>query len=144
MKAVLLRTSDNGEQTNGYLSVFNAEGDFVKGFNTLELPYKNNERRISCIPAGVFRVTPRSAKESASFKYPHFHVQDVENRSWILIHVANYVHQLLGCIAVGQAGQRFDIDRDGKLDISNSGRALKELVQLCPNGFELEIINATV
>lgn len=63
---------------------------------TLELPWRNNQRNISCIPEGVYEVIPRFSKK---FKH-HLLVKDVENRSYILFHPANdALKELRGCIA---------------------------------------------
>ena len=64
---------------------------------SLEKKWHNNKRRVSCIPAGEYKTTPYS-----SDKYPNVcEIIDVEGRSKILIHAANYDWQLLGCIALG-------------------------------------------
>ena len=54
---------------------------------TLELPYLDNQRSISCIPVGEYKVRLRTAKESASRDYLHLLVQDVTGRSYILVHM---------------------------------------------------------
>ena len=51
--------------------------------DTLENPYINNERNISCIPEGEYKVRLRTARESATRDYLHLLVQDVPNRDWI-------------------------------------------------------------
>lgn len=68
---------------------------------TLELPDKDNQRRVSCIPTGIYKVLIRPGTESPKYKYDHLHVQDVPNRDYILVHVANYPKDILGCIGVG-------------------------------------------
>ena len=57
--------------------------------DTLENPYINNERNISCIPEGEYKVRLRLARESATRDYLHLLVQDVPNRDWILFHRGN-------------------------------------------------------
>ena len=49
--------------------------------DTLENPYINNERNISCIPEGEYKVRLRLARESATRDYLHLLVQDVPTRS---------------------------------------------------------------
>ena len=49
--------------------------------DTLENPYINNERNISCIPEGEYKVRLRLARESASRNYLHLLVQDGPPRS---------------------------------------------------------------
>ena len=77
--------------TNGKLE---CEGKLI--CNTIELPWKNNERRVSCIPEGEYFIEKRY---SPKFKW-HLHVLGVENRSFILFHPANNaLKELNGCIA---------------------------------------------
>lgn len=63
---------------------------------TIELPWKNNQPQISCIPEGSYWISKRY---SPRFEW-HLHVQDVPERSMILIHPANHaMKELRGCIA---------------------------------------------
>ena len=90
MKLELLRQYfPNG--TNGKL-FFNGK----KVCNTIELPWKENQRKISCIPEGVYRVKKRFSQR---FKW-HLEIVNVKNRDLILFHPANYaLKELNGCIA---------------------------------------------
>ena len=56
-------------------------------FDTLELPYLDNQRSISCIPEGEYKVRLRTARESSTRDYLHLLVQDVPARSYILVHI---------------------------------------------------------
>ncbi|GAA4770613.1 MULTISPECIES: DUF5675 family protein [Flavobacterium] len=79
------------EGTNGKLEW---EGKFI--CYTIELPWKNNERRVSCTPEGKYFIRKRYSQK---FKW-HLEVVDVENRSLILFHPANNaLKELNGCIA---------------------------------------------
>ena len=63
---------------------------------TIELPWLNNHRRVSCIPEGEYVLLKRY---SPKFKW-HLHLQQVPGRDLILIHPANDAKkELLGCIA---------------------------------------------
>jgi len=63
---------------------------------SIELPWKNNVRRISCIPEGVYEIRLRFSKR---FK-EHLELVNVKGRDYILIHPGNdAVKDLLGCIA---------------------------------------------
>nr|MCH9717879.1 hypothetical protein [Gammaproteobacteria bacterium] len=44
--------------------------------DTLELPYKDNQRRISSIPMGVYNVRLRYPRESGTRDYLHLLVKD--------------------------------------------------------------------
>jgi hypothetical protein len=110
----MVRTHHGPEQTKGELFVLDQNGQVLFRCFTLELPWKENQRQISCIPAGRYQVVPR---HSPKYKN-HLHILDVPNRTWILIHEANFVHQLMGCIAVGES--RIDLNGNGLLDITRS------------------------
>ena len=104
---------------------------------TLELPYLDNQRSISCIPAGEYKVRLRTAKESSTRDYLHLLVQDVEGRSYILVHIGNFPKDTKGCILVGQSRQQ---DR-----VNNSRLAMdlliKEIVNLGGTNINLIIKN---
>jgi Family of unknown function (DUF5675) len=62
----------------------------------IELPWKNNHTRVSCIPEGKY---PMMIRYNAHFNQ-HFELMDVPGRKDILIHPANdAIHELKGCIA---------------------------------------------
>lgn len=121
------------KQTLGRLSLEDHLGEVLYECYTLELPWKDNERKVSCIPKGTYKVVPRW---SSKFKH-HFHVLDVPNRSYILIHVGNFYTDIEGCILVGTGIA--DINGDGLLDVTNSKVALNKLLELAPEGFTLTI-----
>ena len=63
---------------------------------TIELPWLNNQKRISCVPEGEYVLQKRF---SPKFKW-HLHLRNVPGRDLILIHPANDAKtELLGCIA---------------------------------------------
>ena len=109
---------------------------------TLELAWKDNAAKISCIPEGVYQVVPRH-----SAKYGrHLHITNVPNRSFVLIHWGNYAgsinpktgqSDIKGCVLVGASFA--DINKDGILDIVNSKPTFAGLMLMFPDGFELTI-----
>ena len=101
---------------------------------TLELPWKDNQKEISCIPNGIYEVTARYTK---TFK-KHWHIRRVKNRTWILIHIANYTRQIKGCIAPGLT--HADINGDGVIDVTNSRKAMNKLRDELPDRFTIEIV----
>ncbi|MBK8146544.1 MAG: hypothetical protein IPK62_16950 [Bacteroidetes bacterium] len=117
----------------GVGSVIDEMGNAVFTFCTLELPYKNNQRQISSIDLGKYRVRKRFSEKYGN----HFELISVKNRDKILIHVANFVRELKGCIAVGSAHK--DIDNDGTKDLINSRKTLNKLNAIMPYEFELII-----
>mgnify|MGYP003433808771 FL=1 len=64
--------------------------------NTIELPWRENETRVSCIPEGKYFIKKRSSQK---FQW-HLEIENVQNRSLILFHPANNaLQELNGCIA---------------------------------------------
>ena len=74
--------------------------------DTLENPYINNERNISCIPTGNYNVSLRTPRMSATRDYLHLIVQEVPDRSYILFHRGNKPEHTQGCILVGFNNQQ--------------------------------------
>ena len=79
MKLELIRTY-YPDGVNGELMI-----DGVKVCNTIELPWKENQSRVSCIPEGKYELTKRYSQR---FKW-HLLMNNVVNRSYILIHAFN-------------------------------------------------------
>ena len=70
------------EGTNGKLE---CEGKLI--CNTIELPWKMNETKVSCVPEGEYFIRKRY---SAKYKW-HLELVDVPNRKFILFHPANNI-----------------------------------------------------
>jgi len=125
-------------ETIGRLAVVNG-GEDVWSCRTIELPFRDNERWISCIPPG--RYVAEVVERSPSFDYPHVWVHDrgshaaAGTRTGIKIHIANFARQLDGCIAVGR--QFRDLDGDGVVDVTDSEKTLKNLLEQMPAKTEL-------
>lgn len=133
-KRLLIERYDHGtKQTLGRLFVLESRKP-IYNCHTLELPWKNNAFQISCIPTGIYKVVRRY---SAKFGH-HFHITDVNGRTWILIHAGNYYTDILGCILVGRG--LADINNDGLKDVTSSKAAMADLRAIMPNEFELEIV----
>jgi len=109
MNATLFRIRRSDHGTEGVLAL----GDF-RCF-TLELPWKQNTRNLSCIPAGEYTVSIRISPRYGRIYW----VMKVEDRSYILIHSGNWAGDsekglnthTNGCILLGEkrgylAGQR--------------------------------------
>lgn len=94
---------------------------------TLELPWQGNEQNISCIPEGVYkyRVAPSPSRGTDVIW-----IDGVQGRSAIQIHTGNYTKQIQGCCLVGDGIK--DINRDGIMDVTNSGDTFKQLMRLIP------------
>lgn len=64
--------------------------------NSLELPWLENQRNVSCIPEGIYPIVKR---QSSRFR-DHLLIKDVPDRDLILLHPANDASdELRGCIA---------------------------------------------
>jgi hypothetical protein len=98
----LVRTLSDDQGTSGVL----VGADRL--YHTLELPWRDNQRKVSCIPAGIYQC--------AIVKSPRFgriySVLDVPGRSHILIHSGNFAgdkalgfdSHVEGCILLGRLG----------------------------------------
>jgi hypothetical protein len=72
---------------------------------TIELPWRDNRRSVSCIPAGEYKVSIRISPRYGQV----YHVKEVPQRSYILIHSGNwagdkhkgYRTNVAGCILLG-------------------------------------------
>lgn len=127
MRAHLTRTSYGEVETLGILKVYDDEDNEIMELKTLELPWKDNKVRESCIPEGSYWVRTRSAAESGKFDYEHFLIEDVHERSYILFHAGNYYTDIAGCILVGYYFK--DINSDRTKDVVKSRAALNDLLK---------------
>ncbi len=119
----LQRLRDDGQATLG---------SFGGLWWTVERPWLDNQRRISCIPVGVYQVR----RHVSPSKGECFEVLDVPERTHILIHIANWSYELMGCIAPGMgilSGERM---------VTSSRLALEDMLAILPEEWELEITNA--
>ena len=99
---------------------------------TVENPWLDNTVRLSCIPAGVYTVK----RHDSPSKGRCWSVPDVEGRTHILIHVANWATDVLGCIGVGM-GVNLEDDM-----VTGSRKALDDMLDALPDEWELEIVDA--
>lgn len=130
MKNYLLERIEGTETYT--LGRFWFEGEIIY---TLELPWKDNEPFISCIPEGTYDV---ELTYSPKFKKMLWLIKDVPGRTGIRIHPASFVSDLEGCIAPGLNKQ--DLNGDGVIDMKNSRKALSLMRDLMPEKFKLDII----
>ena len=105
--------------------------------DTLENPWQDNQRNISCIPEGEYPLRLRLARESASRDYLHLLVQDVPNRDYILFHRGNTAKDTSGCILVGLGSQQ-DVVNNSTLAMD---LLMKEIINLGGTNINLIIKN---
>ena len=105
--------------------------------DTLENPWQDNQRNISCIPEGVYPVRLRLPRESGTRDYLHLLVQEVPNRDWILFHRGNTAKDTSGCILVG-LGTEQDVVHNSVLAMD---LLIKEVIHLGGENINLIIKN---
>ena len=66
-------------------------------FYTVERPWLDNKPNVSSIPVGTYEM---GWSESPRFGET-WHIKDVPDRTYILIHVANFARDVEGCIGLG-------------------------------------------
>jgi hypothetical protein len=140
-----MRMVDNGRQTTGFLTVLNNEGQPESSLCTLELPWCDNQRGVSCIPTGDYVCTKRDSPTFGDFDESGqgaYHIRteglpEVSGRAAVLVHSGNYRTDIRGCIIVGLGFE--DLNKDGDTDLILSRKALQTLKQMCGDGFYLKI-----
>lgn len=135
MRLLLERIDDDKKQTIGKYFVLSDDNIILYDCFCLELPWRHNQIRKSCIPTGKYTVVKHRSRRFGS----SFWILEVPHRTEILIHKGNYNKDTLGCQLPGI--DLTDINRDGLLDVISSKNALNEMLELLPKKFELEIIN---
>lgn len=116
MVFMILRTAKLEEGTFG---VIHCAG--VPFALTAELPWKQNQPRISCIPSGRY-----ICKRVKSPKFGDtFEIAEVAGRDHILFHKGNIpINDSLGCILLGEQFEPLN----GKTAILQSGKAVQEFM----------------
>lgn len=117
----IIRIDQNLRGTYGMLTT----DDGKEICHTLELPWKDNAPRISCIPSGTYACHRRFSQH---FQCEVFEITRVPGRSDILMHPANYTSELLGCVALGSSFA--DLNGDGVKDLASSRVAFKAFMEL--------------
>lgn len=128
----LIRLDQNAHGTYGIL----ADDDNKEVCHTLELPWRDNARGVSCIPAGTYTCQRR---HSEHFQCEVFEITGVPGRSDVLLHPANFTSELRGCVALGTSFA--DLNGDGVKDLAASRVAFTAFMGRMRgvNGFTLSI-----
>jgi len=107
---------------------------------TLELPWRDNQQNISCIPPGVYDVEIRMSNKYGRIYW----VRHVENRTYVLIHSGNYAGDkykgykthVAGCILLGQKSGFLG----GQIAVLNSRVTVRQFMESMEYGkFKLRI-----
>ena len=105
--------------------------------DTLELAWRDNQRSVSCIPAGEYKARIRLPRESATRDYIHLLIEDVPDRSYILFHRGNTAKDSRGCVLVGQSRKQ-DYVGNSRLAMD---LLMKEIINLGGENIKLIIKN---
>ena len=86
MKILIERYLSTDKQTIGNLYLLEDNSSLIESFYSLELPYRDNKRRISCIPEGNYIGFKHNSPKFGNTVW----IKDVPKRSEILIHAGNF------------------------------------------------------
>lgn len=92
MKALLIRYKEHGDLTNSKLVLEDGSS-----YDTIELLWKNNLPRVSCIPLGEYQFKTDWSNNKAR---QVIELEGVPHRSQIQLHVATKATDLAGCIGI--------------------------------------------
>lgn len=105
----------------------------------IEKPWKDNQRRISCIPEGKY--TARRFKSPTPGRGTVWQLENVPGRDYIQIHKGNWTDDVIGCIAIGK--HFGSLQRTPHMPyewaIVNSGDAFRELMDATSDLEQLDI-----
>ncbi len=101
MDVTLRRDDQNDVRTFGAMFI-----DDVRLCETLELPWRDNQRGISCIPEGVYEC---KLAWSPSRKVNVYWVQNVPGREAVQLHIGNTTKDIRGCILLGMTRNKNSI-----------------------------------
>ena len=122
-------------ENTGYVDTVFINGE--EFCDTLELAWRDNQRSVSCIPAGEYKARIRLPRESATRDYIHLLIEDVPDRSYILFHRGNTAKDSRGCVLVGQSRKQ-DYVGNSRLAMD---LLMKEIIHLGGENIKLIIKN---
>lgn len=109
-----------------------------------ELPDRKNKSNISRIPAGEYEVKIRISPRYG----PIFHLQNVKDRSYILMHAGNYAGDVAkgwkthsqGCLLLGRKVGLLWVGKKQQRSVLNSRTTLQEFMNLMDDkSFKLKV-----
>jgi len=133
MQIIIDRTDQNDIQTIGLLRLY-TEAELVKfSCKTLELPWRDNQRRLSCIPAGRYQALRHECPRFGNSIW----INGVPGRTGILLRSHKYDNDTLNGILVGREFK----NRNGneQLDVTYSRATMNRLYDYCPISVEILI-----
>lgn len=93
---------------------------------SLERPWLDNQRDVSCIPVGLYDMVVDIRKPGTEKACEVWELVDVPGRDQIQLHIANKVDELLGCIATVST---LTVFKDHALFGGRSGSAFGEFMR---------------
>ena len=136
---IITRTKYTDKETFGILTA-HRNGEFFQCL-TLELPWKNNQRNISCIPKGFYTAQYTYWESKKRYNYL---LNKVPNRGGIYIHYGNYAYRptskpdIEGCILLGSSyGDLNDDNVDEILNTKATVEAFQKFMNKEP--FDIKI-----
>ena len=90
---VLTRNVDDGTETLGTLQV----GALFR-CNTIELPWRMNQKNISAIPKGIYNCQWKFMARELAY---HYQIMNVKDRTGIFIHSGSSFFDTSGCVILG-------------------------------------------
>lgn len=130
-------------------SIYSPQGGLIA--KTLELPWLDNQRSISCIKEGKYLVTysppvlkddPETPENESQGRIPrnyeHYIVHGTPGRAGILIHRGSKPSHSRGCILV--SGRFTKVESNApELDALDSAKKLQWMIETLPKKFNLLI-----
>lgn len=117
-----------------------SEDDYID-FCTLERPWLDNKKYVSCIPPGLYVFKFHSGPTKKRVWQA-----DVPNRTGILIHSGNIVDETVGCILIGTGFQKWPGDKTALKQSREALNRLREYIGIDKTGklnsFMLSIVSA--
>lgn len=103
----------------------------------LELPWKYNEEKVSCIPTGTYLCRLQEHVSKSGNQYPAYEVTGAPDRTDIEIHIGNTVVDSLGCLIEGTI---LDETKERVLESAVAHKLFLDTMEQDPE-FQLEIID---
>ena len=132
MQALILERSYLPHSTTGVLHM--PDGSEL---HTIELPWLNNEKLISCIPEGTYNLKYRPSLVISKITHSRFlggfEIMKVPGRTDILLHPGNYPSDVQGCIAMGnKLALMNDPKGDSPYGVANSQVTFQKFMKAMP------------
>ncbi len=135
MDILISRYAYTKEGTFGVLNVVDQDRTIYQCL-TVERPWLNNEARVSCIPEGAYKLNFRESgivnRTSRGEFTSGYEIAGVRDRSYIMIHIANSMEDLQGCVGVGSSPSYIH----NKWAVGNSRNTFRDFMIIMDSGEE--------